>query len=154
MSFVWRNTFSLSLKKHLSSAVFTEQVSAYQHLWMRVLWKETTFYVKEGWLAKDTDFSLRNILDSHKPAAECSILNMLFWCWRCENEPECEMCNLLPGHFNSKDFEIQEQSEYSVAVVDIIEHCLHINEAVKSWSPKSIWISSPISLTLNLNLAK
>lgn len=41
------------------------------------------------------------ILDSHRPAAY-----IFFGCQRCENKPGCEMCNLQPELFNSKDSEI------------------------------------------------
>ena len=51
----------------------------------------------------------------------------------------------------SRDFSIakilkcKSRSAYSIAGVDNVEYSLHMNEAVKSWSPKSILIPSPIS---------
>lgn len=58
------------------------------------------------------------------------------------------MCNLQPGYFKSKDFEIYGQKYifyYSIAGFYTVEYPLHMNEAVKSWPPKSIWIPTPIS---------
>lgn len=102
-------------------------------------WWNFNFCVKTDDWCKDKGFSPRNY-----PRLTTLFQICFSVCWRCENEPLCETCSLNPRHFSSKDTKNKSRNVYPSAGIDSVDYFLYLNDAVRSWLPKSIWALSPI----------
>ena len=130
-SFVWINTFSLSSKKHLPSAMFTGQANIYQHLWMGI--SETTFSVK-GWLGPRQSL-LTNGLDSQwiRSTWASSWHDYAFLVAEGVKRSQSVKCVTSTQNISiAKILKYKSRNMYFIVGIDTVGYFLHVSESVKN----------------------
>lgn len=104
------------------------------------------FCVKEGRLGKDESFLPRNYITSTQVSSPLQYFEYAFLVAEGVKMSQTVKYAAFGQDISlAKILKHKSRSMYSIAGVDTVEYSLHMNEEVKSWCPKSIWILSPIS---------